>query len=235
MQSAGKSCNTAADPFSRGEVSTVAALILSSEITSSASEVGGIFVWWYCPLGASVQAPLKWEDARGIEKLRRQCFEWRGFNNHCSIGSWYRLNLQSCMYTPRLAIDRCKDLCLRATNRQTEDKKWSSANFARTDHALPGFALARLHLSWIFIVGQLCTNDPSPPILFCQHCFDQIWGDGRWTTFKGGKYPISEGSSCLDCAHVLCLKRDQAGQRWSWVLRPTTPCLSCNPAPRGTI
>ena len=61
------------------------------------------------------------------------------------------------MYTPRLAIDRCKDLCLRATNRQTEDKKWSSANFARTDHALPGFALARLHLSWIFIVGQLCT------------------------------------------------------------------------------
>ena len=70
------------------------------------------------------------------------------------------------MYTPRLAIDRCKDLCLRATNRQTEDKKWASTNFARTDHALPGFALARLHLSSIFIVGQLCTNDPSPPILF---------------------------------------------------------------------
>ena len=72
------------------------------------------------------------------------------------------------MYPPRLAIDRCKDLCLRATNRQTEDKKWASANFARTDHALPGFALARLHLSmsWIFIVGQLCPNDPSPPILF---------------------------------------------------------------------
>ena len=53
-----------------------------------------------------------------------------------------------------------------------------------------------------------------------QYCFDQIWGDGRWTTYKGGKYPIYERSSCLDCAHVLCLKRDQAGQRWSWVLRP---------------
>ena len=53
-----------------------------------------------------------------------------------------------------------------------------------------------------------------------QHCFDQIWGDGRWTTFKGGKYLISERSLCLDSAHVLCLKRDQAGQRWSWVLRP---------------
>ena len=140
-----------------GSLQRAAALILSSKITSSASGVGGIFVWWYYPLDASVQAPLKWEDARGIEKLRRQCFEWRGFNNHCSIGSWYRLNLQSCMYTPRLAIDRCKDLCLRATNRQTEDKKWASANFARTDHALPGFALAQLHLSSIFIVGQLCT------------------------------------------------------------------------------
>ena len=146
------------------------------------------------------------------------------------------------MYTPRLPIDRCKDLCLRATNRQTEDKKWASANFARTDHALPGFALARLHLSSIFIVGQLCT------IL---ERLSHKWSLASNLVFNAAlikheemaRERLSKEESIRYMREVHAwivlmfsaskeIKQDNVGVEFS---DQTTPCLSCNPAPRGTI